>query len=82
MTNVTIKLTSLDSRILDDSVRKVVASVPVETFASSTLEVLPVEVSEGGRVFARKLVLESANAKAVDALAKIDLPHIVNIFIR
>jgi len=83
MTNdITIKLTSINSHVLDNSVRDVLSAVPAGNYGAVVVEVAPVQLLEHGRLLVRKVSFLGTNDKVAVALAKVDVPHDVNISIR
>lgn len=80
--DITIHLASINSNVLDNSVRDLLKAIPENEYAFVTLEVLPAEVVEVGRLLARKVTFSETTNKVAVFLAKVDVPHDVNISIR
>ena len=83
MTNdITIKLTSINSHVLDNSVRDVLRAVPAENYGTVVVTVAPAQIFEDTRLLVRKVSFLNTNTKVAAALAKVDIPYDVKISIR
>jgi ribosomal protein S10 len=77
MTNpIIIKLHSEDTRVLDDSVRKIVSTLDVD----SHVTVLPV-ILDKVRLLQRKISISQPSKNTIKILEKIDIPQNVKIFV-
>ena len=79
---ITITLNSINSRTIDEVVRKILVAVPVKEFKDSYAEVAPAVIKNDIRTLTRKIIFVQPTDKAVKVLSKIDVPHDVDIFIR
>lgn len=77
MTNpIIIKLLSDDTRVLDDSVRKIITTLDVD----SQVSVLPA-VTDKVRFLQRKISIAAPSRNTIKILEKIDIPQNVKISI-
>lgn len=80
---IVIILSGLNHATLDDAVVKVLTGIPEAEYSHATIEVLPVDADDyGTRMMVRRVTIFEPKEKAIRSLAKIDVPHNINIFLR
>lgn len=79
---ITIQLTSLNSSVLNKAVTDLLQAVPIAEYDYSMVETLPALRLKEGKFLVSKVVFVKTTSKFAVALAKVDIPHNVNITIR
>lgn len=83
-TDAKITLTSTDYELLDDSVNKILLSLPFGEYTSVSVSVKPklIKGEDELNEQVRFIVVSGITDKTVDAFTKVDIPHLVKISIR
>lgn len=78
--DITITLSAEDATALDIAARKIMSSA--KEAGEVYIQVLPVKAVESVRVYIRKVTVVAPTDKTVAALARVDVPKNITIFIR
>lgn len=82
METISVIFRATDARVLDDSIKMVIAALPEKEFTSLGLTVLEAVVVDEERKLGRRLTIDAPTDKLVVRLSHIDVPHTVEISIR